>query len=113
MSTSVGGIKLDTAILDRMTAQMRPKAAAIVEEHGLAIASEAAQGAPVDTAALRNSLLSESGMTGDMEFTIQDGVEYGVFQELGTSKMAAQPFLVPAVERRRAAFLSAFKELFE
>lgn len=113
MSTSVGGIKIDTRVLDRITADMRPKAAEIVEEHGFAIASAAAQGAPVDTAALRNSILSESGMTGDLQYTIQDGVTYGIFQELGTSKMAAQPFLTPAVERGRRPFLSAFKELFE
>src|SRR5688572_4884483 len=99
MSTSVGGIQINTAILDKLTADMRPKAAEIVEEHGFATASEAAQGAPVDTAALRNSILSESKMTGELTFTIQDGVNYGIFQELGTSKMAAQPFLVPAVER--------------
>ena len=113
MSTNVGGIKIDTKVLDRMTAEMRPKAAGIIEEHGIGIASEAAQNAPVDTAALRNSILSESGMTGELQYTIQDGVEYGIFQELGTSKMAAQPFLVPAVERRRHAFVAAFKELFE
>jgi len=113
MSTSVGGIKIDTSVLDRITAEMRPKAAEIVEEHGLAIMSEAAQSAPVDTGALRNSILSESGMTGELQYTVQDGVEYGQFVELGTSRMAAQPFLVPAIEHWRAKFYRAFTGLFE
>lgn len=30
---------------------------------------------------------------------IHDGVEYGIFQELGTSKRAARPSLVPAFEQ--------------
>lgn len=30
---------------------------------------------------------------------IADGVNYGLFAEMGTSKMAAQPFLVPAFEQ--------------
>jgi len=113
MATSVGGVTLDTSVLDRIIAQMRPKAARIVETHGLAIASEAAQLAPVDTGALRNSITSESQMTGELTFTVSDGVEYGVFQELGTYKMAAQPFLVPAVEHWSQKFLDAFMELFK
>jgi HK97 gp10 family phage protein len=39
-------------------------------------------------------------------------VEYGIFQELGTSKMPAQPFLIPALEAWRNRFLDAFRELF-
>jgi HK97 gp10 family phage protein len=113
MATNVGGVILDTTVLDRMTAETRPNARKVVNTYGLAIAGEAAKGAPVDTGALRNSILSESQMSGDLEFTVQDGVTYGVFQELGTSRMAARPFLVPAVEMFREKFLSAFKDLFK
>lgn len=31
---------------------------------------------------------------------IADGTDYGIFVELSTSKMAAQPFLVPAFEKQ-------------
>ncbi len=110
---NVGGVYLDTSVLDRMTAEIRPKASETVNKYGLAITSQAAQGAPVDTGALRSSITSESKMTGDMTFTIQDGVEYGVFQELGTYKMAAQPFLIPALEAWAQRFLNAFAELFK
>jgi HK97 gp10 family phage protein len=113
MATKVGGIELDTAVLDRITAEMRPGAAAIVEKYGLAITGSAAQNAPVDTGALKNSITSESGMTGEMQFTVQDGVEYGVFVETGTHRMAAQPFLVPALEKWSQQFMNAFKELFK
>jgi HK97 gp10 family phage protein len=113
MPQNVGNVTLDTSVLDHITAQMEPEARKVVNKYGLIIASQAAQNAPVDTAALRNSLLSESGMTDDLTYTVRDGVTYGIFQELGTSKMAAQPFLVPALETWRDKFLKAFEGLFK
>ena len=40
---------------------------------------------------------------------VADGVEYGIWQETGTSKMAAQPFMVPAVEAVRPGWEASFK----
>lgn len=125
MTTNIKGIKLDTRILDRLTKEAQPKARQIVNTYGLAITGDAAKIAPRDparppqnleplnTGALRNSITSESGMTGEMTFTVQDGVEYGVFQELGTSKMPARPFLLPAVEKWTQKFLDAFAEIMK
>ena len=39
---------------------------------------------------------------------VADGVEYGIYQELGTSKMTAQAFMGPAVEAVRPGFNQAF-----
>jgi HK97 gp10 family phage protein len=105
-------VKLDTRKLDELIRQARPQAGEVVEKYGWQIAGEAAKNAPVDTGALRNSITSESHMEGDLTFIAQDGVEYGIFQELGTSKMPAQPFLIPALEAWRNRFLDAFRELF-
>lgn len=110
---SVGGITIDTSILDKMTAEMKPKARVIVNKYGVAIAGDAAKRSPKDTHALENSILANSQMIADMTYRVQDAVEYGIFQELGTSKMAAQPFIVPAVEAWREKFLKAFGELFK
>lgn len=113
MSKSVGGVTIDTTVLDKMTAAMKPKAREIVNKYGVAIADDAAKRAPLDTGALRNSILAASEMIADMTYRIQDAVNYGIFQELGTGKMAAQPFIVPAVEAWREKFLKAFGELFK
>ena len=113
MAQNVGGITLDTSVLDRITAQMRPNAAKIVNTYGLKVASEWAADVPVDTGNYRNSITSESQMTDELTFTAQDGTDYGVFVELGTSKMAARPSLVPALESNAQAFEQAFAELFK
>jgi HK97 gp10 family phage protein len=104
---------LDTTVLDRITAEMKPKAARIVKQYGNMVTATAMKNAPVDTGALMNSIGSESQMTDELTFTVQDGVEYGVYQEFGTSKMAAQPFLVPAIEAWADRFYKAFEGLFK
>ena len=42
---------------------------------------------------------------------VADGVEYGLYQEMGTERMGAHPFMVPAVEQVRPGFAQAFKGL--
>ena len=56
----------------------------------------AKQLAPVDTGRLRNSITHQQ-LDEDTE-VIGTNVEYAPYQELGTSKMAAHPFLRPAAE---------------
>lgn len=107
------GMVLDTTVLDRIAAEAKPKARAIVNRFGAIVAATSAQNAPVDTGALRNSITAMSGMTGELTYTVSDGVEYGVYQEFGTSKMAAQPFMTPAIEAWKNRFLAAFAELFK
>ncbi len=107
----VGGVYLDTSVLDKMTEEMRPRANAICGRTAFAVQGDAQGLAPVDTGALRASLEAEEVEA--LSWIVHDGVEYGIYQELGTSKMAAHPFLVPAIEKWRAKFMDAFKELFK
>ena len=66
---------------------------------------------PVDTGNLRNSITHE---VEKKEARVGTNVSYGIYQELGTSKMAAQPFLNPALEQNkgniRKIFADALKE---
>ena len=109
----IKGATIDTAVLDNLAENIKPKASKIVSEYGLRITGDAAQLAPVDTGALRNSITAESHMENDLLFIVQDGVEYGIYQEFGTSRMAAQPFLIPAFEKWVDKFQQAFKAVFE
>ena len=51
--------------------------------------------APVDTGRLRNSISHE---VSDQTVYIGTNVEYAAYQEFGTRRMKAQPYLAPAVE---------------
>lgn len=51
--------------------------------------------APVDTGALRNSIMAEADETFGIVFT---GIGYAAYVEFGTRKMAANPFMRRAAE---------------
>lgn len=107
-------VTLDTKKLDQLIRESPGKADKVVREWATVMTGDAARDAPLATGALRNSILANSPeKVGQLRYRIQDGVEYGIWQEIGTSHMAAHPFLVPAVERHWNAFVSAFKELFQ
>ena len=60
----------------------------------------------LDTAEL-DRLIGATG--GRIERFVADGVHYGIYGELGTCKMAAWPFMSPAVEGVRPGWDAAFK----
>jgi len=69
----------------------------ILLEVMLAVESHAKDLAPVDTGVLRASIHTIPRSPAPV-IKVSDGVSYGVFQEYGTMKMKAQPFLRPAVD---------------
>lgn len=69
-----------------------------------AVKGDAAAAAPVDTGNLRASI---SAQVAGLEAAVSPGAHYGIYVELGTSKMAAQPFLFPALERQAQPFIDA------
>lgn len=58
--------------------------------------------APVDTGFLRGSIKAVA-IGQDGAWIVQVGAEYAAYVELGTVNMAAEPYLLPAVEVVRAA----------
>lgn len=55
--------------------------------------------APVDTGNLRDSITYE---VSEDDAKVGTNVDYAIHQEFGTRKMAAQPFLRPALDENRA-----------
>jgi HK97 gp10 family phage protein len=102
---------LDTRVLDRIIKQFPSESADIVAMTALQIEAKAKQNAPVDTGALRNSISSQE--IDRYTWHVGDGVEYGFFVELGTSRMSAQPFLIPALMSVERWFLAQWHKLFE
>jgi HK97 gp10 family phage protein len=80
---------------------------------GLAGAAHLVEGvakvkAPVDTGFLRNSIgvLSVSSR----EAVVGTGAEYGVYLEMGTRRMAARPFMRPALEENRGRIAGLIRD---
>lgn len=71
--------------------------------------------APVDTGALRDSIRVERmGGEAKDEVKMQIGVFgefYGHFQEFGTSRQPARPFVRPAIDRHAAGLVERFRKI--
>lgn len=90
------------------------KAAAALRKTAMDIEADAKALAPVDTGALRSSISSTitgDGRMGGMEAVVGPTVEYGIYQEFGTSTQPGQPYLGPAFDRRAPGFAAALARL--
>jgi len=132
-------IEIDTRVLDRIIRNHPKKVSELVRKTAFKVEQNAKMRAAVDTGAMRNSIYvvtpdSDSYTqaagaakaanpnaetsplpqpTGEFTAHVGPAVEYAVYVELGSHKMAAQPFLVPAVEQERAAWEKAWEDLLK
>jgi len=94
------GVKIIDKI-NKANKQIMSKACLMVER-------DAKKLCPVDTGRLRSSITHEiEGLTG----RVGTNVEYARHVELGTHKMAAQPYLRPALHQNEKAILALFKKI--
>jgi HK97 gp10 family phage protein len=88
---------ITTAGFDRIRAGLDSAIAVGVERAADRIVDTAQGLVPVDTGALRDSIRAEPVAPTHWQVIAGGGdVDYAIFVEYGTSKMAAQPFLTPA-----------------
>lgn len=92
-------VEINGAALAELFTSPSGEVARDLQRRALQVDRAAKQLCPVDTGRLRSSITNELGQDGDgLVATIGTNVEYAPHVELGTSKMAAQPFLLPALE---------------
>lgn len=87
---------------------------AVVRKTASDIERDAKQNAPVDTGNLRASIgatYTGDGRMSRMSAEIGPTANYAQYVELGTYKMAAQPYLFPAADRHEAAFYEAMAKI--
>jgi hypothetical protein len=78
------------------------------------IAAIASRDAPVDTGNLKNTLADGVEFIDQNNATISDDTDYGVFQELGTSRgVTAKHFLGGAAEREAEPFFADVRKALE
>lgn len=86
---------------------LRREIGQVSDTFGLLIESTAKELCPVDTGRLRSSIHYErSGLGG----FVSTNLTYAPHVELGTVRTRAQPFLFPATERWRQAYINACKQ---
>ena len=124
--------------MDRLLSELRPKLAMAVRTSALSVetrakrsiqtgsktgriyrrgrktyqASAPGEAPATDTGLLVNSIQTQAA-AGALEATVSVGARYGLSLEMGTSKMAARPFLTPAVEAERTEFVERIKGVLE
>jgi HK97 gp10 family phage protein len=106
----VSKVVLDTKVLDKFAASLGQSTDQAMSGIAHQVEGEAKNLAPVDTGALKNSINTQK--LSEKHYIVADGVEYGIYQELGTKKMSAHPFLIPAVELVKNYIEAAVKRIF-
>ena len=105
--TLEGQAEFDAKIAAIITKASGPGLQAALMEGGKLIESACKQQAPVDTGRLRASITTAAA--GEDSVIVAPHVDYAMYQEFGTYKMAAQPFMKPGFESSRDAALAHIK----
>lgn len=100
----VEGLPRLRAALLALTNEGRRVAQREVKRAALAVEGGAKERCPVDTGRLRSSITHQVDADG-LSAVVGTNVDYAPHVEFGTSRMAAQPFLFPAMESHRPEFL--------
>lgn len=90
-------------IIPELIAAVEVEAQRKAAETAKKIEVDAKARAPVKTGHLRSSIVAQSA---GKEAFVAAEAEYAAFVEFGTYKMAARPYLSPAVEANKAEFLN-------
>ena len=80
---------------------------------GNAVETSARLKAPVKTGWLRRNIVSEASDDEAVIGVDLNVVPYAWYQEAGTSRMQAHPYLRPALESRKTAIIAIFKDEIE
>lgn len=108
-----GDIELIDA-LDNAQQRVGARGAGVLRATGMRIERSAKQKVRVDTGNLRGSIgstTSGDGRNGTMRVEIGPTASYGVYVETGTSRMAAYPYLFPAVDEHLESYYSALERI--
>ena len=135
----VKGIVLDTKVLDRIAKELKPDVQKRIGQSAFRVKAKAQMDAPIDLSAHINSAYviapgqdtssrAKSAASAirpkaridtpvkpknDMTAIIGFLMEYSLFLEIGTSKMAARPHLVPAMESEEKPLIADLKKMIK
>lgn len=88
---------------------VNPRIKEVVKKNGADMHQKALELVPVDTGTLKRSItleIKDGGLTAE----VKEHTEYGVYLELGTRYMAAQPYMRPALNFVKDKFRNDLKK---
>ena len=104
---AIGSVKVTSHVKEVIEAKNDAIVRAL-EAIGIQAEGDVAELAPVDTGRLRDSITHEVDESEEAVY-IGTNVEYAAYQEYGTSRMKAHPFLKPGIMNN----LETYKEIAE
>lgn len=104
---AIGSVKVTSHVKEVIEAKNNAIARAL-EAIGIQAEGDVAELAPVDTGRLRDSITHEVDESEEAVY-IGTNVEYAAYQEYGTSRMKAHPYLKPGIMNN----LETYKEIAE
>lgn len=104
---AIGSVKVTSHVKEVIEAKNDAIARAL-EAIGIQAEGDVAELAPVDTGRLRDSITHETHAEEESVY-VGTNVEYAAYQEYGTSRMRAHPFLKPGIMNN----LETYKEIAE
>lgn len=109
MGADASELRRLSADLSRAQGNVKPRAKLVLKKSSFDISSTAKRIAPVDLGTLRDSI----GVSSVSELATEIGptVDYGEWVEVGTYKMAPQPYMGPATDKHAPAFEEAMAQL--
>lgn len=108
-SLQVSGVQAVQSALVAAMERRKALAAAAIAKAAFDCQAQAQDNAPVDTGFLEGSIHVEQD--GEAAYRVVVGAKYGIYQELGTHKMKAHPFLFPAYVRANKALAEVLKRI--
>ena len=105
MAVEIKGLDSLMAKLNAMGGNVLDALEKATKQTALAAQADARDNAPVDTGNLKQSISTEHERSAEAATsTVYTNVEYGLYQEMGTVKMAAHPYMMPALNANKSTF---------
>lgn len=103
-------IRVDvTSLIPQVSAQARQNAGRAIAKAARDIEAHAKTLVAVDTGLLKNSI--QARQVAPFNWAVESPVDYSVYQEFGTSRTPAHPYMLPALEFVRPKLIAALKSL--
>jgi len=103
-------VSLDMSKLNEILGSLKQNRDQATKACAFYVLGEARKRAPVRSGFLRDNSAVNSEYAGDGYHNVEFYAEYAPYQELGTSKMQAHPFLTPAAEKGRERLVQLIRE---